>query len=280
MESLYSSYQPIQVMIDLLASSANQQPLITPSPIDIYVFNLFIQTLPKPIVLTDYLATASQGTTAVAAAIQKKIIRVHMLQDLPTAQKDILQQHLQKYLIMEKVHDGQPAVGQWMHAIWHSGEDLSTAIAHNAPDLIFLMPVGPVGASDALANAILYCQANVAFRLILVRELSPFLAKSQLAIMCHSNLEPSVDRFTERVEGLFNGNFDFSQLLEKQLQAEMRQSEKMIETDDEMIHYHLEGYPHIESLLNGGFIQTIYHRLVPVERRLKLREIRVNLLGW
>ncbi len=90
-------------------------------------------------------------------------------------------------------------------------ERMETLCELYRPQLIFFLPLGPVGTSANLAALIQLCRPGFDYRLMLLRELNPFFAKSMCALLYCTDLDfmPSL---LDRLDALFRGNFDYLSL--------------------------------------------------------------------
>jgi hypothetical protein len=82
-----------------------------------------------------------------------------------------------------------------------------------ANPVALLMPLGSIGSSLTLEAALAVCRAHPHFRLAALREISPFLAKSELGIIYHQD-NVHIPGILGRIRDLYVGNFSFLGLLE------------------------------------------------------------------
>jgi hypothetical protein len=94
-----------------------------------------------------------------------------------------------------------------------SGTDaVSQLLETRAGAIVLYLPAGRIGQSRELEALVSTCPAGGPVQLILMREVSPFFAASELAVV-HAKREPVMARIVERLVAMHDGNFQFPDLV-------------------------------------------------------------------
>jgi hypothetical protein len=96
-------------------------------------------------------------------------------------------------------------------------ELIDRAFAAFGNPVVLVWPAGRIGASAVLDQCLAFCRGGDR-RLILPRELSPFLAASQLAMICRTD-DVRAGTILDRIGSAFAGNFRFLDLLQDSIQS-------------------------------------------------------------
>ena len=119
----------------------------------------------------------------------------------------------------------------------------------HAKPTIIITPVGWLTSGGALEYTTLSCQKHLR-EISLIREISPFLAESQLAILWHQE-QYYIRNLIRSISQEFKGNFDFISLLDDKLNADekIRELEQQLCDIRTLQHLHAEAHnqAHAES---------------------------------
>jgi len=105
------------------------------------------------------------------------------------------------YCLAQKV-DAIPALSEVLNVLlrWHSQAS------------VMFFPLGLIGESRLLEEALSFCMKHPSYRLTALRELSPFFASSQLGLI-YPVQEEEVGKILQRLRQLYEGNFEFLSLV-------------------------------------------------------------------
>jgi hypothetical protein len=84
-------------------------------------------------------------------------------------------------------------------------------LSNNAVGFIF--PLGKIGANGLLNKAIDFCSSESPYRLVALREVSPFFAASEVGLI-FNRTNASIPAVLKRIQQLYDGNFNFLTLIE------------------------------------------------------------------
>jgi len=84
--------------------------------------------------------------------------------------------------------------------------------------VVLLLPVGPTGASPLTEGALRVCATGSPLQFVLLREVSPFFAASELGLICRRD-NSSIPATLARLRVLYDGNFSYVALMEARYQA-------------------------------------------------------------
>lgn len=106
-------------------------------------------------------------------------------------------------------------------------QHLRMLLTLNQNPVIFVLPIGAIGESPALETMLALCRSDSPYRMMALRELRPFFAHSQLAVIFRRD-NPNMPDILERIGHMYDGNFDFIALVENNvaLRTQIRRLEQ------------------------------------------------------
>lgn len=109
-------------------------------------------------------------------------------------------------------------------------DTLATIRSIHADAVTLIIPLGQTGRSPLLETVLRSCPADGPDRLTLLRECSPFCAASTLGVIARAE-NPFVSEAFERLHRLFEGNFQFIDLVERVTSASLREANAKRKTE-------------------------------------------------
>jgi hypothetical protein len=113
-----------------------------------------------------------------------------------------------------------------------SGPDVSTAANHlewlcglHNDTVGFIFPLGRIGGNGLLKAAVDFCSADSPYRLVALREVSPFLSSSEVGLVFRRS-NPRIPLVLERIQQLYEGNFQFLKLIKSTTDAAVAEDTK------------------------------------------------------
>lgn len=98
---------------------------------------------------------------------------------------------------------------------------------------VMFFPLGLMGQSRLLEDALSFCARQPSYRLTALRELSPFFASSQLGLIYPANQEEA-GQILQRLRQLYEGNFEFISLVNHSTTL-ARENTRLVQQQEVMI---------------------------------------------
>lgn len=259
--TLFACYKPVERYARLLRRTlgAAQPVAVTVSPIDAFLMHQLATLLPERPQVVDLAAEATLGASTalwashpgvrrVVAAVRAGTAAQHNgsggngngtaggavpwrqlfdetqdgqeIEPMPPVTLVPLPQDSAAWEALARLLDQQgPALFLTAPAV-----ETVRAIFGAVPDAaILLLPLGRLGGDPAIDPLLTFCQAE-ACRLKLLRDLAPFFHESELAIVTRGQ-RPEVAQALERVQRMYDGNFQFLRLARGLVEAAERERE-------------------------------------------------------
>jgi hypothetical protein len=243
--TLFSSHRPVERYEYLLSGrlAAPSAPEVTVGAIDAFIVQELTACSPASSVAVDLAADATLGASVVLWVVQPSVQRVLVTRDPARSGGDSAWRlHLVSLLDELEIHPS-PAARIWLDVDLHSSDAWRVASDALAPPMLWvsvavvdadpkriescleqllalhdnvvllLFPLGALGSSVAIEAALRLSQPHSGFRFMAIRELSPFVASSQLGIICRRD-NTTVAEGLRRIQRLYEGNFHFLHLAE------------------------------------------------------------------
>jgi hypothetical protein len=103
----------------------------------------------------------------------------------------------------------------------------------------FILPLGLIGENGLLNATLEFCSRSTTYRLVALREVSPFFAQSQVGLVFRSS-NCRIEPVLERLHQLYDGNFQFLRLVKEAVDTAVAKSET-VKADSERISRFKEG---------------------------------------
>lgn len=252
-DTIFNSYRPVEHYFQLIESviGAKSQPSVALRGLDIFLMHMVAGAYPAALSVVDLAGDATLGAVRFFWSAHRGDIRTLFGASVSWQQavgewRDWLPAGFEAFQIHPNVltsldipldqPGGWEAVNKKLNKL--SPIMIVAAELGNTPGeiaarmkwltdldrrvaMVLVMPVGLTGESPLLvaANAV-YSDPKNPYRFILLREISPFFAQSQLGIICRRDSE-AVPEVLHRIREMYEGNFGYANLLEtnyKQLQ--------------------------------------------------------------
>jgi len=138
------------------------------------------------------------------------------------------------------------------------------------PDaLILVFPLGLIGRSQSIGEALEFCAQRKAYRLTVLRELGPFFASCQLGLIYPADNQ-DVPVVLERIRQLFDGNLSVVTLARDLTDALMREKEALaMASEVGRLKVQLA-----EASSPRAFVRATLLRMMPAKARKALKAIR------
>lgn len=260
--------------VGLLPHSDDSKPI---QPLDVYLMRMFLHAFDEKVSLLDYAAELTVGTSSVFAATHPNVRQVIFAKD-----------HLARGWLERLAHtaplaqSGDAVDGNWRVVMAAVPADQPTQlykiVEESAPHLLLLTPVGRVGRNARLETLMAFVKQRADYDFCLARELHPVLGNSDVALLWSATAKLPVVQSMQRIEQQFSSNYDYVTLLNQVIADQIAASPKATDGQNKLFRYHTQDGPYMDTLLDGGIIQSIYHRLVPLNVRIQLRAKRQRLL--
>ncbi|HEY1381196.1 MAG TPA: hypothetical protein VGF55_30630 [Gemmataceae bacterium] len=232
--SIFECCKPVE-RYRALAGAADAAADAVPRPVDAFLMSQFAVRLPSPALVFDLAADATGGATAALWAthpnVRHVVIPARGAGAAPAWRTSFAEVLAEMGVEAGRVswteadpdgaldalvrrHGGPPGSRRALVSLAPPDAvgGLFRSVLERLPGAVGLaFPVGPVGDGPGL-ECLLRCCGEAARRLVLLREASPFLAASQLALVAPPD-EPAVVRFLEWLRTAYGGNFQFLSLL-------------------------------------------------------------------
>lgn len=253
--TLFRIYQPIEQYLRLSTAHAMRSPAVPLTAIDLFLMHLVTTYYPAPLSILDLAADATAGVSTFFWANERRTSHVvtayqheerRSSGDWRSSFDDVAKQlgvNATKVTLAETPTNEASAWKQTLAASAlaspllvtlaapdEKGADIDaeiTRIFDLRPDaLLCLLPLGRVGESPLLQASLQFCATHADYRLTALREISPFFASSQLGLICQRTDEHIPD-VLERIQQLYEGNFQFLTLVRELTAAVVREEAAM-----------------------------------------------------
>ena len=237
--TLFSVYEPIESYLDAVGAArggpADSMPL---GAIDFFLLHQWIAQSPLRPRVIDLAAEATLGASTLFFLANSQVREVQVLPPvesaaaadwrplLAAAVADRAVSPQPEYSVLPASGVGEIGGyfrGNELHppllVLLHAGDDPGEPLEDKLAELLSLQedvvvavgPLGRIGRCRALASLIAHCTLHPEHRLAAFRELCPFTANSQLAMVYRAS-HPHADEMLRRLGHWFDGNFQFLSL--------------------------------------------------------------------
>ncbi len=251
--TLFTCYEPVARYLECLAAVTNAQPRprVSMVALDAFLLRQLAAYYPHPFTVIDLAADATLGASAAFWAAPHMPIRrlqiprptlepaegldwrahwphvaAELGLDVAVAESELVMETSNGWarpdaglgamtttLYVVAVPDGQ---------VTDASERLTALIARQPDALICLLPFGLIGQSPLLSEA-LECCARTGYVLTACREISPFFASSRMALLYPAD-NAFVPDVLDRIRQLFDGNFQFLELIKSLVEDKIQTS--------------------------------------------------------
>lgn len=250
------------------------------SSLDMFLICQIITMYPEPPLVLDLAFAPTNGRSAAMWITDEtrntQVLALHASWQ-PATTSDLFNNHADSEAAQSAVEEKRASSTPVIMILAHPPtDDLYTHIAslHQLyqPDLLFLLPVGQFGKSSSF-TALMRLQEE-SYEVRLLRELTPFTAQSEIAVI-YKPETIVITHILQRCADLLRGNFDYLNLA-----AENTNLYFKVEYLSNLLHSQapVPAAPVIQNLSDRHkALRSIYHLLIPLRVRLRLRDARVVL---
>ncbi len=251
-ETIFSSYKPIEQYLELLQTARGIVPSVLIRGIDAFLMRQIVLCYPSAPTVVDLAGAATVGASTVfwawmAGSMQMAVGMqpawdVNVVEGWPSLASDgssAQNIHPLPFIGSESLEmPGEWAITKAELSI-NSLSPLFFTLAQtdgtpaeiqkriecllnlerNA--VILLFPIGTTGESAALEAALNVCRIGSDYRLSLMREVSPFFATSQLAVISRRDNQ-HIPSILDRIRALYDGNFNYLALAEENIKLHLQ----------------------------------------------------------
>lgn len=247
--TLTSSYRNVERYYELMATAVRGfNPPVNLSALDAFLLQQAIRYLPEPATVIDMATQATAGSSVICWLSAERIRRVVApksdwattessdwrtgfglaaeAMDVDTA---VLSDHSVEQVLKEHFTPLSPVVFSLAQTETDAallGQRLKSLLEIHPQATIFLLPLGDVGDSALLTEALNFVNAHAEYKLQLVRELCPFWASSRLGVIFPS-ANADVPASLYRLRQQYDGNFEFLNLARLLTQSELRAQQEL-----------------------------------------------------
>ena len=229
--TLFSCHRPVEQYRQRLAAASDlvTSPGVALLAIDSFLMRQVVSYYPVAPVIVDFAADATRGeSTVLWLSTPEKDRLISPLSDSGGGQwRGAFAATLESLGLDDTATYPPPGEGEWQEMCRRVGarapliysvaqreeeagrlaEKLSELIRARPGAVIMLFPVGPVGASQIIEEALRFCARATGYRVRLLRELGPSFSMSQTALI-FPTADHDVPAVLERLRLLLDGNFD------------------------------------------------------------------------
>lgn len=243
--TLMSSYRTMERYGDLLSKACNKtlKPSVSLSALDAYLLQQVTAQLPQKAAIVDLAADATCGASTVcwlsAGNVRHVVapqndwqpsdnaewrigfrlvveemgfddgaLRSETIEQVLKAQNNPLSQVI---ITLAQAESDAPSLGERLNSLFALHPDAA----------IFLLPLGAIGSSELLAQAINFGSSQNDFLVVALRDLCPFWTASRLGLIYsagNTDLPASLSRLQQQYEG----NFQFLNMTQMLIESELR----------------------------------------------------------
>lgn len=255
-ETIFSSYKPVEQYWALVQAAHTDPPVpaVALRGIDAFLMRQLVACYPTLPTLIDLAGAATLGASTILWAsmrdsVQRIVSAEASWDDQPdTKQADwraLVNDALPALNIQSNVVQSvdqpldQPGAWQSVTPTLNRLSPLFVALAqpHGTPteiasriewalslhpnSVILLLPIGATGDSATLEAALSVCKLDSLYRLSPMREVSPFFAMSQLAVISRRD-DANIPAILDRLRALYDGNFNYLALAEENVKFHLQ----------------------------------------------------------
>lgn len=254
-DTIWTSYEPVARYLRDISARAQDgaTPPICPQPLDFHLVQQLAAFAPAAPVVLDLAAEATWGASTVAWATHDAIARVvapHLAwaEAAPVAWRSLLAANGNALSLDATIDDtrGWDALTRGaddapVFCILAVAEDdaarlatlLQALFAHLPRAVAFVLSLGQIGRSAVLDAALAFCADTPGYRLTALREISPFLAASELGVIARQD-DADTGAALDRLAQVYTGNFQFLTLARATVEGTQR--EQQLRADVAMRH--------------------------------------------
>jgi glycosyltransferase involved in cell wall biosynthesis len=278
--TLFSNYTAIEKSLRQIDNTPSEVSL---SPLDMFLICQIINMYPEPPLVLDLAFAPTNGRSAAMWATDETRntwvlpLRASWQPNTPSINNDLFNQPADsdaiRSAVEEKRTSGTPVIMILAHL---PTDELYTHLVDLCrlyqPNLLFLLPVGQFGKSDSFHALMLLQKERYEVRLL--RELAPFTAQSEIAVI-YKQESTVITHILQRCADLVRGNFDYLNLVAENTNLYFR-----VEYLTNLLRSQasVTPAPPIQDVPRRyKKLRSIYHLLVPLQLRLRLRDARYFL---
>lgn len=248
LSTLTSSYRNVERYHELMATAVRGfNPAVNLSALDAFLLQQAIRYLPEPATVIDMAAQATAGSSTICWLSAERIrCVVAPKSDGATESSDwrtgfrlaaeamdvdiaVLSERSVEQVLKEYFTPLSPVVFSLAQTETDAAlldQRLKSLLERHPQATIFLLPLGDVGDSALLTEALNFVNAHAEYKLQLVRELCPFWASSRLGVIFPS-ANADVPTSLYRLRQQYDGNFEFLNLMRLLTQSELRAQQEL-----------------------------------------------------
>ncbi|MFN0112767.1 MAG: hypothetical protein ACKVZH_28240 [Blastocatellia bacterium] len=238
--TLMSCARAMEQYADLVSKIGVPSPAVNLSALDAYLLQQMAAHLPNRATVVDLAAAATGGASLVcwlSAANVAEVIAPHTDSDNDDWRTGfrqaaeamginavVLSAESAEQALKAQANQLSPIIitlAQTEADAAKLGERLNALFALQPKAAIFLLTLGNVGSSEVLTQAVNFASANSNYRIVALRECNHFWATSRLG-MIHLANNSDLPAALRRLQQLYEGNFQFTNLVQLLTELEVR----------------------------------------------------------
>ncbi len=242
--TLMSGYRNVERYNDLMAKAVRDfSPPVKLSALDTYLLQQTTGYFPEPATVVDLSAEATAGASIVCWLSAERIRQIvapksdssttenadwqngfRSATEVMDLDANVLCEKTVEQALKDNLNPLSPVVFSLAQTAADAsllGRRLTSLLELHPQATIFLLPLGNVGESELLTEALNFVKAHTEYKLQVLRELCPFWASSQLGVIFHSTND-DLPASLQRLKQQYDGNFRFLDMARMLMESELR----------------------------------------------------------